>query len=388
MSKILEEEIFESSSSSNCGNIENNNLKNGYSSSIILDNNISIASSLEFFNNKIYYSNNDRSKDIISTTSNRNNVYNNSIMNENPTIKYEKLKKELAVLDKDLKELLSSTIKPDDANVWTMIQAETAKLRNQADGMAGHKGFQIYNNLIQSSVEKIQEASKNISSSSSSSSTTTTTTTTPTTTTTSTSSIGSSQSSSSLTSLDHRLFTIETLLGYSSNVLESSSSLSSSAPGLDMTITGRGIAIPIMDTINKIENKIKLLSTSSQESLIKKAEMLKAELDSVNSMISSPSSSSSPNLYNAAKAVDDLYEKVQFIEGISSDIPKIYNRLQYLEQLSLISSSFDQRIDKMKIEIGDIQTLLKTNDESIVSMKSSLSEQMNTLVEACKKIGK
>jgi hypothetical protein len=42
----------------------------------------------------------------------------------------------------------------------------------------------------------------------------------------------------------------------------------------------------------------------------------------------------------------------------------------------------------MKIEIGDIQTLLKTNDESIVSMKSSLSEQMNTLVEACKKIGK
>ena len=59
-----------------------------------------------------------------------------------------------------------------------MIQAETARLRNQADGIAGHKGFQVYNSLIQSSVEKIQEASKKISSSSSSSTTATTTTTT------------------------------------------------------------------------------------------------------------------------------------------------------------------------------------------------------------------
>ena len=130
-----------------------------------------------------------------------------------------------------------------------------------------------------------------------------------------------------------------------------------------------------------------------QESLIKKCEALKIELDSVNSIISTSSSSSSSsssaaatNLFNVAKSVDDLYEKAQIIEGISPDLPKILNRLQYLEQLSSLSSSFDKRVDTMKGEIDNIRTLLNTNNESITIMKTSLSEQMLALADACKKL--
>jgi hypothetical protein len=162
-----------------------------------------------------------------------------------------------------------------------------------------------------------------------------------------------------------------------------------------MTINGRGLAIPLIDTIAKIENKLKLITSqsSSQESLIKKCEALKIELDSVNSIISTSSSSSSSssaatNLFNVAKSVDDLYEKAQIIEGISPDLPKILNRLQYLEQLSSLSSSFDKRVDTMKGEIDNIRTLLNTNNDSITIMKTNLSEQMSALADACKKLKK
>jgi hypothetical protein len=262
-----------------------------------------------------------------------------------------------------------------------MLQAETTRLRDRAEGIASHKGFQLYEKATLSSLEKIEEASKKITSSSS----TTTTTTTA-------SSPSIKEPSISLSSLDQRMFTIETMLGYSSSVLESSTSLSSPAPGVDMTINGRGLAIPLIDTIAKIENKLKLITSqsSSQESLIKKCEALKIELDSVNSIISTSSSSSSAatNLFNVAKSVDDLYEKAQIIEGISPDLPKILNRLQYLEQLSSLSSSFDKRVDTMKGEIDNIRTLLNTNNDSITIMKSNLSEQMSALADACKKLKK
>ena len=350
---------------------------------------------LEVFNSKIYYNNDDNQSNNTtsrSTSTSRMNC-SNVMIDENPKVKYNKLKKELESLDRDLKELLTSTTKPDDASVWAMLQAETVRLRDRVDNINNHKGFQVYENLVLSSVQKIEEASKKISSplpspsssssSSSSSSTTTATRSLP--------SQSTVSSSISLSSLDQRIFTIETMLGHSSNVLESSSSLSSSAPGIDMTISGRGHAIPLIDTINKIDNKLKQLSSpsSSQESLVKKCEALKVELESVNSQISTTASSSpASNLFNAAKIIDDLYEKAQIIEGISPDLPKILHRLQNLEQLSLLSSSFNQRVDNMKSDIKSIDSLLKSNNDSIANMKISLSEQMTSLAEACKKLGK
>ena len=386
----MKEEIFESSSSStattNNKNYSNSSINSNSNSNsntfisknITVDSNLSVMASLEIFNNRIYFNDDNNRND--SMTNNDTNI---TMINENPNIKYRNLKKELESLDNDLKELLSTSSKPDDANLWAMLQAETTRLRDRAEGIASHKGFQVYEKATLSSLEKIEEASKKITSSSSSSSTTTTT-----------SSPSIKEPSISLSSLDQRMFTIETMLGYSSSVLESSTSLSSPAPGVDMTINGRGLAIPLIDTIAKIENKLKLITSqsSSQESLIKKCEALKIELDSVNSIISTSSSSSSSssaaatNLFNVAKSVDDLYEKAQIIEGISPDLPKILNRLQYLEQLSSLSSSFDKRVDTMKGEIDNIRTLLNTNNESITIMKTSLSEQMLALADACKKL--
>ena len=385
----MKEEIYESSSSSTATNRSSNSNSNNsdsntfISKNITVDSNLSVMASLEIFNNRIYFNDDNNRNDNMT-----NNDTNITMINENPNIKYSNIKKELESLDKDLKELLSTSSKPDDANLWAMLQAETTRLRDRAEGIASHKGFQLYEKATLSSLEKIEEASKKITSSS-----TTTTTSTPTT----ASSPSIKEPSISLSSLDQRMFTIETMLGYSSSVLESSTSLSSPAPGVDMTINGRGLAIPLIDTIAKIENKLKLITSqsSSQESLIKKCEALKIELDSVNSIISTSSSSSSSssssaatNLFNVAKSVDDLYEKAQIIEGISPDLPKILNRLQYLEQLSSLSSSFDKRVDTMKGEIDNIRTLLNTNNDSITIMKSNLSEQMSALADACKKLKK
>jgi len=398
----MKEEIFESSSSNssssssasitskNSSNSSNNSNSNTFmSKNITADSNLSVIASLEIFNNRIYFNDDNNRNDNMT-----NHDTNITMINENPNIKYSNLKKELESLDNDLKELLSTSSKPDDASLWAMLQAETARLRDRAEGIASHKGFQVYEKATLSSLEKIEEASKKIASSSSSSSSSSSTTTTTTPTTASSPSI--KEPSISLSSLDQRMFTIETMLGYSSSVLESSTSLSSPAPGVDMTINGRGLAIPLINTIAKIENKLKLITSqsSSQESLIKKCEALKIELDSVNSIISTSSSSSSSsaaaatNLFNVAKSVDDLYEKAQIIEGISPDLPKILNRLQYLEQLSSLSSSFDKRVDAMKGEIDNIRTLLNNNNDSIAIMKTSLSEQMSALADACKKLKK
>ena len=199
------------------------------------------------------------------------------------------------------------------------------------------------------------------------------------------SSSSSSDTRRNLTSLERRVFSLETLLGSSSNVLdmENTSNSSSNNHIKNLLVSS---PFPVIDTLARLEKMVNLLDDRKLESLRTKAKAVYVELEAMTKEKSRSATSVEQKAIDAALKVDHLASKAQNLEAISSDLPNLLIRLKTLESTHLAATSHASRVEQMEILTDQLENQVAENAEVVHELKQSMASNLSTFMDNVERI--
>mmetsp|Transcript_59652 Transcript_59652/g.69714 ORF Transcript_59652/g.69714 Transcript_59652/m.69714 type:complete len:399 (-) Transcript_59652:241-1437(-) len=188
---------------------------------------------------------------------------------------------------------------------------------------------------------------------------------------------GAGSSDYNTLSIEERLATVEKFVGNSSSV-----------------VAAKGT---VMERLEQAEGMASKVDTEILEAAAAKAKVIRADLEAANKARSKLTSSMLLAGHSAgedAKVISSLHEQMTDIEGVSSQLPAIVQRLQQLSQLHGQAADFSTRLAAVESMARDSERLVASLEETLDHVeKGSLSnlkiieKNMKTLDEKMKKIG-
>lgn len=190
--------------------------------------------------------------------------------------------------------------------------------------------------------------------------------------------IGGAESSDYDTlSIEERLATVEKFVGNSSSV-----------------VAAKGT---VMERLEQAEGMASKVDTEILEAAAAKAKVIRADLEAANKARSKLTSSMLLAGHSAgedAKVISSLHEQMTDIEGVSSQLPAIVQRLQQLSQLHGQAADFSTRLAAVESMARDSERLVASLEETLdhvekgsVSNLKIIEKNMKTLDEKMKKVG-
>lgn len=177
---------------------------------------------------------------------------------------------------------------------------------------------------------------------------------------------------------------MESVLGSASNVLDCESthagSLSISGQS-GSAVSGGGTTLPLINAIAKLEKRIALLDGPTLDALKAKATVLKSELEAAaNAKTSRSTTASEIKVIEAVRKVDDLYEKINRVQAVATDLPALVLRLKTLETVHQTSANFTQRLAELESIARGAAEDIKNNSEVLGNLKQVSSMQVSLCV--------
>ncbi|CAN0406693.1 unnamed protein product [Discosporangium mesarthrocarpum] len=111
--------------------------------------------------------------------------------------------------------------------------------------------------------------------------------------------------------------------------------------------------MPLADMVASLEKRVSLLEPGRLEKIGQRAQLARAELESLGKARSASSALGGGGGVGGAKALDyakkveEAYSTLQSWEAVSAGLPSLVERLRTLEALHRASTSFTQRLDKV-----------------------------------------
>jgi hypothetical protein len=167
--------------------------------------------------------------------------------------------------------------------------------------------------------------------------------------------------------LEQRIHQLETVLGYSQNLAESTAHANNKQTLLS--------SYPLVETISRLEQRVSMVDTAHVESLRVKTATLKNDLDAV-SKAKTTSSASELKAVEAARKVEDLLVGVRKMEAVAEDLPALVLRLKTLERIHLSAGTFTSRLSQMEEELRGAVGDLRSNKEVLSALKEGFVENV------------
>lgn len=269
---------------------------------------------------------------------------------EHPLSKYNRLQNELNDLIKYLADTNSCSSgtssnsndqKPSDSSLMSLLLQESMKLKETYElTIKGHEGFKSFENSSSLLHRKLDGAIESIASTHTAKSSTD-------------DHKQVLQCQHTLSSLENRLFKLETLIGCSNNY-----QMSCNKPIPNDPFPVLVPSIPLIDSVNRIGKAMLLLQDNPVlvDVVRSKLDMLRYDLETVIKLHSSSNNSSTGS--KSLQKAGDLLEKVDIIAAVSADIPVIHNRLRDLNAVANASTDYSNRLKLIKESIGNFHTIV------------------------------
>lgn len=289
---------------------------------------------------------------------------------ESPLQRFARLRGELDDLQNDLDAIVKEEVN-QESSVWSTLQTEARKMVSNLIEIKDHDGFKLHQKKTDSITQRFEQVSSKILQASSvpplpSASTSS-----------SSSSVGPAPSSDTdVMALERRVSALETMLGFTSNVLDAEGSISAVS-------SVKGCTFPLVDTVLRLERRVSLMDPTTLETLRSKAALLKTELEALHKV---KGSAQELQTLEAARRVDDLYQQVERVRLIAEEAPTLIVRLKTLEHIHSAAALFTQRLDMMEQTVVALTGEIKSNDDVLSSLKSGLAENSKTILENLNKM--
>eukprot|EP00752_Nemacystus_decipiens_P001607 g1567.t1 len=145
-----------------------------------------------------------------------------------------------------------------------------------------------------------------------------------------------------------------------------------------------GEVAPLTEVVASLERRVSILEPGRLDALRQKAQLAKAELDSLAKSRSSSTSGSSSSA-SRNKKVEEAFTTLETWQEIAAGLPALVDRLRALETLHLASASFAQRLEQVEAGQTELEGVLKSTSESLdatLKTTSSPAQRKHRLLSA------
>jgi hypothetical protein len=285
---------------------------------------------------------------------------------ESPLQRFTRLRSELSQLQSDLTVMTNDEASREQqgASSWGLLQKETEKILMSVNSLAVHKALdpnaksrQLSANELSDLVSNLSVGETEVAVDSKINST----------------SSSSLASVSDLSSLEARVFGLESLLGSTANVLDMESLVASSEGGGVGNSSGRKANFPLIDCLSRLERRVEKFDERFLESLRSKATTVRSELEAMNRERTRGATSAEQKAIDAASRVEDLHERARRVESLVTELPALLVRLQTLDSTHRTAALFAQRIDVMEQAVQGATSLVADNAEILKTLRGSIT---------------
>eukprot|EP01038_Epipyxis_sp_PR26KG_P014970 gene14970-20139_t len=286
---------------------------------------------------------------------------------ESPLQKYSRLRSEIESFKLDLDNMVIAEEKKA-SSIYSLLQTETGKLLSTAQLLQNHKGLKLVHTDIEASEQVLQHLMDQLK--------------------VATSNKGSltnyrqkeevAPKNSEIIDLEKRVTILEAMLGLHSNLMD-----------VDNTFGSKSIvqnSFPLVEALTRLEGRIAMLDPASLQTIGKNTKELKSDLEAALKAKSGAQDPRERTAIEAAKRVEELYEKVQKVEAIAEDLPNLVVRFKTLEGVHLAASNFASRLLNMEEEIKVLSGDLVSNKDVLASITTGLTENMATMQANIKRV--
>lgn len=350
------EEIYESDQihyEAQVSNVkEAETLDSSISDSDIVVTKTSPKQAFEVFNGKLYY----------STSANKSYYqYENSSF-ELPWDKLCRIQNELADLISQLDAKVQS-IEDKESSLYSTLYDEAMTLSKLSNSTVNHPGFAVKSNQVNNAslanlnkiISEIKDASsvqvKNPHMNSNAQLT--------------------SDTSNSISSLESRIFILETFLGNDATN-SSSFDISDFSSSLNSTKSA-STSLPYLDMLSKVEGKLSLIDSSNLDTVKLKLSSVRLDLETINK---SKNAITDDKVWNGVKKVDDIIAWIKSVESFNEDLPQLLMRLKTLENTHIAASNLSIRFNTAEQLVGEVSDSVQENSQLLIKLENSLSESL------------
>eukprot|EP00903_Cladosiphon_okamuranus_P021395 g19665.t1 len=142
-----------------------------------------------------------------------------------------------------------------------------------------------------------------------------------------------------------------------------------------------GEAAPLTELVSALEKRVSMLEPGRLDAVRQKAQLAKAELDSLAKSRSSSGTGSSSSSASRAKKVEEAFAILETWQEVAVGLPALVDRLRALETLHLASASFAQRLEQVETGQTELEGVLKSTKESLDATLQSSIENVSIVTE-------
>ena len=146
--------------------------------------------------------------------------------------------------------------------------------------------------------------------------------------------------------------------------------------------SSRSSEASLMDRLTRIEESVAKLDDTQLEALTKKAKVIRQDLEAAtkarNKLMSSLSRSED------SKSITELYDQMVQLQGLSSHLPALTQRLQVLAHQHQDSATWATRLRAMEEAANSMQSQMTTLEQALDKMQLGLQENTFQMAENMK----
>jgi hypothetical protein len=318
---------------------------------------------------------------------------------ESPFERYQRLKNELQSLQQDLQNI-SDTEREKKANIWTWLESETEKVVQESLTLENHEAWKILNKAhpltkasleqevyhqLQDQLQHLSEEQQKLEKFDGKKL------------------VYNQVTMQQFLQLEKRIHRLETFLGHHTNTMDLQASIYPEHYRIFPSALTIGATIPLVKVAQQLTERLTLLDVKTLDTIKTKTKILRNDLEALTSGTSSAGTSSSSvsattinttagsaaasagateiKIFEAAKKIEALAEKVKQIEGIVDDLPIIVTRLKTLEKVHWNATTITNRVEQLEADSKELSTLVHNNREVLDVMKEKLQENLKIMQE-------
>jgi len=133
---------------------------------------------------------------------------------------------------------------------------------------------------------------------------------------------------------------------------------------------------PLMARLEELENKMKRVDDKALEDAATRAKLIRSDLEAASKARSKLSTSSSSN---DNKAITELHSQLIQLEGISSHLPALTDRLQQLAHLHVNGVNFCSRLTEAETSLSTIQGTLASVEKAVEKIEQGTIQDIKTM---------
>lgn len=303
---------------------------------------------------------------------------------ETPWERFLRIQGELKDLQQDL-SVFTEAEKQQKDTVWAYLQSETEKAISQSSDLQNHPSWakfaasskqstvetQILGDLV-TKLQNLQPPSSAVNNS-------------------------RIEVPGEVLALEERIHRLEVLLGQQSNLGDLQQSV---YPDHVVNQAAIGTSIPLIKVAQHLEERLAMLDAKTLDTIKAKSKLLRSDLEALTNpsnatkTASSTSASSSTltassaaaaaneiKIFEAAKKIDTLAEKVRQVESVADDLPVLVTRLKTLERVHWDATTVSQRLHLLETQTKDLGSMLQSNQEVLQAIKTGLQTNLTAVHE-------